>query len=164
MNTWTLKALTDTSYILNKDGINHSIVTLTEEGLKAIGPLDQKLFPSTDDLEKYLGSSLSVEIKDTDSDDGEEIGNIEGYPIKHKTACDIETVDTNNKQVITYAKITKSKARFAAGYYALLFDNGWTGSYCPRIQTLENYEFIGPFYSKLEMQNSISQKKRQSKV
>jgi len=72
--------------------------------------------------------------------------------------------DVEEGDIVTYAKTTKGKARFAAGYYALDFDHGWTGSYCPRTSTLEENTYIGPFRTKLEMQNAMAQKKRVSKL
>ena len=92
-------------------------------------------------------------------DDGDEIGEVNGYPIKHRVAFDIV-----EDEIVTYTKAAKSKARYAAGYFAIEFEHGWTPSYCPRIQTVLNNTYIGPFRSKLEMQNAMSQKKRVSKL
>ena len=159
MSIYKMKEVTETSYILEKDGSNTGLVTITIEGIKVIGPYDRKLFADADELTAYLGGDLTIEARESEDDKEDEIGQINGYPIKHKAVFDVE-----EGTIVTYSKTAKGKARFAAGYYALDFEHGWTGSYCPRTQTLEENEFIGPFRTKLEMQNAMAQKKRVSKV
>lgn len=159
MITWQLKDLTENSWVLSKDGTRTALVVATPDGIKVIGNIGQKLFASADELGTYLGGEIIVESRESDSEDGDEVGEVNGYPIKHKAAFDITEGD-----IVTYAKAAKSKTRFAAGYYALEFGHGWTASYCPRYQTLEDNTFIGPYRTKLEMQNAMSQKKRASKL
>lgn len=159
MSAWTLKPVTDVTWILERDGVKHSMVFATEAGFRVIGPLEKKIYGSTDELSKALGGSLSVERRDDDSESGDEIGQVDGYPIKHSHAFDIA-----KDGLVTYSKAPNSKVRFAAGYYAIDFDHGWTSSYCPRTTTLDTHGYIGPFRSKLEMQNAISAKKREIKV
>lgn len=159
MSNWTLKAVTEASWILERDGIKHSMVFVTENGLRIMGPMEQKLFSSTDELAQVLGGKLTIDAKDDDGSSGDEIGQVDGYPIKHGNVFDIE-----QGTIVTYAKASGSKVRFAAGYFAFDFDHGWTASYCPRTTTLETHPFIGPFRSKLEMQNAISAKKRERQI
>ena len=156
---WQLKDVTDNSWILSKDGTMSALVIATPDGLKVVGNISKKLFDSVDDLNEFLGGSLTLESRESDDADADEIGDVNGYPIKHRVAFDIV-----EGEIITYTKVAKSKARYAAGYFAIEFDNGWTPSYCPRIQTVLSNTYIGPFRTKLEMQNAMSQKKRVSKV
>lgn len=159
MIQWQLKDVTESSWILSKDGTMTALVIATVDGLKVVGNLDKKLFNTVDELTLHLGGSLTLEARDSDDPDDEEIGEVNGYPIKHRVAFDIVEDD-----IVTYTKVSKGKARYAAGYYAIEFDNGWTPSYCPRLQTLTSNTYIGPYRTKLEMQNAMSQKKRVSKV
>lgn len=156
MSIWNLKPVTETSWILECDDIRHSMVLITPDGLKILGPLERKTFTDTSDLQNYLGSKVTIEARDDDSESGDEIAQVDGYPIKHGSAFDIE-----KDLIITYAKAIGSKVRFAAGYYAIDFEHGWTASYCPRTNTLATHGYIGPFRTKLEMQNAISAKKRE---
>lgn len=54
-----------------------------------------------------------------------------------------------------FTKNKKSKSYYCAGYYIVKFNNGWVKSYCPKLITLNRYEFQGPFKSKLEMQEQL---------
>jgi hypothetical protein len=55
-----------------------------------------------------------------------------------------------------YAKSTKSKSQYCAGYYAIKFRKGWVKSYCPKLITLDRYPFHGPFKTEVEMKNILS--------
>ena len=93
MSSYKLKEITEASYILEKDGSNAGLVTITAEGFKVIGPFDRKLFMDADELTAYLGGSLQIEARETDDDKDDEIGQINGYPIKHKAVFDVEEGD-----------------------------------------------------------------------
>lgn len=75
------------------------------------------------------------------------------WPCKHDAVFNIQL-----EPVPTYTKTATSSVKYAAGYWAFLFANGWQGSWCPKYQTLTEYQHMGPFSSKLEMQNAINQK------
>ncbi len=63
------------------------------------------------------------------------------------------------KKLPIYAKSSKSKSLYCAGYYVIKFRKGWVKSFCPKLITLERYPFKGPFKTELEMRtilNSVS--------
>jgi hypothetical protein len=68
------------------------------------------------------------------------------------------------EQFPSYAKTENSTNRFAAGYYGILFANGWVASYCPKVSTIKDNEWIGPFHTRLEMLSAISFKKKEPKI
>jgi len=154
MSEYTLRELAETSWILERDGSKIGLVTATADGLKYLGIGERRLFLTAEDLGSFLGGTVTVANRD-DDEVGDEVGSVEGYPIKHRSAFDIVIGD-----VVTYAKANKGKARFAAGYFGLEFGHGWTASYCPRAQTLEQYPYVGPFRTRLEMLNAMAAKKR----
>ena len=156
MTEYKLKPITDTSWILMDNGTRLAMIISDGSGYKAIGQLERKQFSGLDDLSRFLKGTVSIE--ETEKESEPEVGHVEGYPIKHSTAHDIEV-----KGYPSYAKNSGSASRFAAGYYGVLFNHGWVTSYCPRTSTLDDNTWIGPFRSKLEMLNAISAKKREMK-
>ena len=52
----------------------------------------------------------------------------------------------------TYTKTENSKTLYAAGYYGLHFNGVWRNTYCVKLETLDNYEFVGPFKTKTELE------------
>ena len=73
MSTYKLKEVTEASYILEKDGSNTGLVTITVEGFKVIGPFDRKLFVDADELTRYLGGDLSIEARESEDDKEDEM-------------------------------------------------------------------------------------------
>jgi hypothetical protein len=55
-----------------------------------------------------------------------------------------------------FTKSNKSKSTYCAGYYIIKFDKGWVKSFCPKLITVERYEFRGPFKTELEMRQELS--------
>jgi hypothetical protein len=77
-------------------------------------------------------------------------------PIKHLEAHDVEMGPP-----ITYSKQAGSSVRFAAGYWGLRFSHAWTAAFCPKTATLGEYDHVGPFSTKLELNTVLAQKNKQ---
>ena len=130
-----LKQLTETSFILqNRVGDRIALVTKKDKILSVIG-FEKTLFNDIDDLSKYLNSVITVqELAMNDSEDDSDIENskVLGFPSKHKNHFDI-----NSTPVPNYLKKENSSIRYVAGYYGLLFANGWAPSFCPKLSTFK---------------------------
>lgn len=83
--------------------------------------------------------------------------NVFGYPV-----IDVETFNIQEKNNLPcFTKTPGSKVFFAAGYYAINFDNGgWMESFCPKLSTLNKYEHMGPFRIQSDSQLAIKRKQR----
>lgn len=55
-----------------------------------------------------------------------------------------------------YAKSTKSKSQYCAGFYVIKFRKGWVKSYCPKLITLDRYPSHGPFKTEQEMRSMLT--------
>lgn len=153
--SYSIKQLTSTSWILQKNSDRIAILSeLPNKKIQVLGNLDQKLFDSMSDIEKFVGEQFKIEEVFENTD---ELDNINGFPIRHLSVNPVE----NTQGLPLYRK---GNIIFAAGYYGIKFENGWSASYCPKQSTLTDNEYIGPFKNKLEMQNGISQKKRTSNI
>ena len=60
------------------------------------------------------------------------------------------------KRLPIYAKSTKSKSQYCAGYYVIKFRKGWVKSFCPKLITLDRYPFHGPFKTEVEMKQMLT--------
>ena len=54
-----------------------------------------------------------------------------------------------------YTKTERSKSFHAAGYYIIRFDFAWAQAYCPKVVTLKNNPYAGPYRTRLEMQEQL---------
>lgn len=73
---------------------------------------------------------------------------VHGWPTSHQPYNPLYDV---SRKLPIYSKSTKSKSFFCAGYYLVKFSNSWSKAYCPKLITLQRYEFRGPFHTKDEM-------------
>lgn len=55
-----------------------------------------------------------------------------------------------------FTKSEKSKSLYCAGYYIIRFEKGWVKSFCPKLITIERYEYKGPFKTEIEMRQELS--------
>ena len=74
-------------------------------------------------------------------------GEVYGYPCQGK--CFNEVFDVARRLPI-YSKSAKSRSFFCAGYYLVKYGNNWIKEYCPKLITLNRYEYIGPFKTEKE--------------
>ena len=85
---------------------------------------------------------------------GKALDEVNGYPCKHK-ACNAGMEEKSGKQIPVYTKSDTSKTYYAAGYYGLHFSGVWRNTYCVKLETLANYEFVGPFKTKTELEAEV---------
>lgn len=96
---------------------------------------------------------FSPTIKATVSVDQTEVLEAHGYPTN---TVPVDPVYDVQKRLPTYRKSKDSKTAFCAGYYTILFQRGWVRSFCPKLSTLDQYQFRGPFKTELEMKQALS--------
>jgi hypothetical protein len=70
------------------------------------------------------------------------------YPCSSKP---FEPVYNLKKKLPLFAKSSKSKSQYCAGYYVIKFRKGWVKSFCPKLITLERYPYYGPVKTEQEM-------------
>lgn len=84
-----------------------------------------------------------------------------GYKSNTEVAHDISLQDN----VPIFKKTATSQQYFAAGYYGIKFPRlGWSDAFCPRLKTLETYQFIGPFKTQDDVNMAIKRKGQENEV
>lgn len=151
---YKMRQLTENSWVLIEDGERTGLVIQRNGDLKIIGSNLDGSYRDINDLKSKVGKDISIEVAVTIPTDAEE-GDIDGFPIRHTTWFNIQATP-----VPSYTRTEKSQNRYAAGYYGLRFPHGWTQSFCPKLSTLSEYEYMGPFTTKLEMSHQISIKNK----
>jgi hypothetical protein len=131
-NSWLIRASSGTSGVLFK----------TDTGYLFMSPTSRMEFEDLDAVKKKFGK-LEIEQRQ----DEEEVSQIHGFPVKH----DHVVIVSENPPLYT----TGGRMIMAAGYWGLKFPNGWTTAYCPKQKTTQDYESVGPFRSKMELNNHI---------
>jgi len=139
-------------WIVEEDGVKIATIQKSVGGVVFVKDHSRQQFPSIKNLEKTFNISF-VKNKKKDKEQDDEQHDLNGYPTNSKPYNILHNV---KDKTYIYTKQPKSKSYFCAGYYIVKFSNSWVRSFCPKLITLERYEFRGPFKSKTEM-NTILQ-------
>lgn len=141
--------LTETSWLLTEDFRRAGLMRkLSGDKFSIIGGEFSGIYTSVDDFTSKTNKIIDFKQEDTKK---EVIKEVNGYPIKHDESFEI----MEEKQYSTYSKKEKSEDRYAAGYFSIQFKNKWQQSFCPRVNTLVNNPFYGPFKTKMELDHYI---------
>ena len=154
---YKLKSITDSSWILYQSGNKKAMIISTPLGLTGIGNIPHKSFTDFNDLANKLNATISFD--ETEKITEPEVSKLDGYPVKHP-----HTFDVIQGDYYSYTKKQGSTIRFAAGHFGILFNYGWVTSYCPKVVTLDENKWIGPFRTRLELLSAISAKKKEPTV
>jgi hypothetical protein len=71
-----------------------------------------------------------------------------GFPASTRTYNCLYDV---SKKLPIYTKNAKSKSYYCAGHYAIKFNSTWTKAFCPKLITLQRYDFQGPYQTKEDL-------------
>jgi len=120
-----------------------TIQAIEEGGFVYVHDDHREKFPSVNVLKKKLNitfdKSVSRKPKIAATTD------VYGFPSGFKTYNCLYDV---SRKLPIFTKSAKSKSYFCAGHYAIKFNNTWTKAFCPKLITLQRYEFLGPFKTK----------------
>lgn len=153
-----VKQITPTSWILTSSisGKKVGLALQKTEGFVLISEPGQ-VFESLEMIAKHFGEH----IKDTKPEEDLEnaASDIEGYPIKHSIAVEIASDPETNLH--SYKIKAGSKVTYVAGYFGVKFKSGYVASFCPKIETLLENDYIGPFKDKFDMQFNLLKHNRE---
>lgn len=111
-----------------------------------------QVYDTKENLTEEFGENFFV-AKIIKPADGSAQNEVHGYPTSrtpHNAMFDIK------RKLPLFTKSEDSKSLYCAGYYVIRFDKGWVKSFCPKLITLQRYEFKGPFKTELEMRQVLS--------
>jgi len=151
MTTIAKPLIPNKSWLLETDGLK--IGTLNKERSSySILKNGQKISIGTvKDVKEKLGITFNEKQK------SEKVSNPENsvydFPCGSKPFGSVYNI---RKKLPIYAKSTKSKSQYCAGYYVIKFRKGWVKSFCPKLITLERYPLHGPFKTEMEMKQILS--------
>jgi hypothetical protein len=155
----TLKAkpvLKDKFWIIENDEQRIGIMSWNEDRYMFSNKVETCFFDSKQDMKQRFGADivwtdLSVPKEVTQQD-----FIVYGFPTSvspYNTMFDVK------RKLPLFTKSNKSKSAYCAGYYIIEFEKGWVKSFCPKLITIERYNFKGPFKSEMEMRSELRRAK-----
>lgn len=123
-----------------------TIQAVEEGGFVYVHDEQREMFPSIRMLTKkynieFVKAERPKKIK-------QDIYDVYGYPTPNQPNNEVLDVQ---RYLPIYTKGAKSKSFFCAGYYIIRFSNTWVRAYCPKLITLNRYEYQGPFKTQERM-------------
>lgn len=150
--TITAKPITDNFWILFNDN-DERIGIVQENDIGVILTLggNRSHFKDVSALTEQLDITFNAAIDKTDPDD--EPWEVDGYETSVRPFNKVVSLEHN---LPVYTKTAKSNVMYCAGYYILKFEsNGWTKTYCPKLNTMLQYVYRGPYKTEMEMQEQL---------
>jgi hypothetical protein len=134
-------------WIVENDGTKvGNIMVVDEGGVVYLHGNQRELFPSI----KLLSKQYNIEFAKAEKPQKVKLDVYDVYGFPTNSAPNNEVLDVQRYLPI-YTKGAKSKSFFCAGYYIIKFSSTWVRAYCPKLITLNRYEYQGPFKTQERM-------------
>lgn len=156
-----LKPITETSWLVLGDTDDTRIGLLTEAKNEYVLMVkgEKKKFLNQKEVNRFFSEDVFQNVVETE--ETAEVKKdyfINGYPVDFDNPN--EVILKGNKLPL-FSKKATSEVYYSAGYYCLNFPKNWMPAFCPKLSTLETYEFAGPFKSELEMRSSLTKLRKE---
>jgi hypothetical protein len=140
-------------WIVEKDGNKFATLRKNEDNRFVLSnELGVKIYPNKESLTKQFGKDFFIAkiIKEANDAKENEVHGFDTSTTPHNAMFDIQ------RKLPLFTKSGDSKSLYCAGYYVIKFDKGWVKSFCPKLITLQRYEYKGPFKTEIEMRQVLS--------
>jgi len=156
-----LKPITEKSWLVLGDTDENRIGLLTEirdQYVLMVSGAKQQ-FLNRKEVNKFFNEDVFKNVEEpTVEVDVKKDYFISGYPVDFDNPS--EVLIKGNKLPL-FSKKATSEVYYSAGYYCLNFPKNWMPAYCPKLSTLETYEYTGPFKTEIEMRASLTKLRKE---
>lgn len=140
-------------WIVEKDGEKFATLRKNEDNRFILSnELGVKVYDTKESLTRQFGKDFFVAkiIKEAYESKPNEVHGFSTSTSPFNSMFDIK------RKLPLFTKSDDSKSLYCAGYYVIRFDKGWVKSFCPKLITLQRYEYKGPFKTELEMKQVLT--------
>ncbi len=150
-----LKPITETSWLVIGDTDETRIGLLTEirDRYILMAKGEKRQFLDRKEVNKYFNEDIFNNVVEVIIEDNvKKDYYINGYPVDFDSPN--EVILKGNKLPL-FSKKATSDVYYSAGHYCLNFPKNWMPAFCPKLSTLQTYEYAGPFKTELEMRSNL---------
>jgi hypothetical protein len=143
----------DKFWIVEKDGAKFATLRKNEDNRFVLSnELGIKIYDNKESLTRQFGKDFFVAkiIQEATDSLPNEVHGFSTSTNPFNAMFDIK------RKLPLFTKSDDSKSLYCAGFYVIKFDKGWVKSFCPKLITLQRYEYKGPFKTELEMKQVLS--------
>ena len=145
-----LKSITETSWLVLTDTDERvGLLTTIKDKYTLMVKNVKKNFTSRQEVNDFFEEDVFSHIIEVEKE--EDIKKdffIKGFPVDFDSPCEIVIAGNT---LPTFSKKSTSEIFYVAGYYCLNFPKNWMPAFCPKLTTLQTYEYLGPFKTEKEM-------------
>jgi hypothetical protein len=139
-------------WIVERDGEKVATIQSTDDGVVWVDDAHREKYATI----KMLKDRHNVEFARTVGKVKKALPTeVNGFPATGKVYNALFDV---SKRLPIYTKEDKSKSFYCAGYYIVRLNSNWSKTFCPKLITLQRYEFEGPFKTVEEQQKALKEK------
>jgi len=139
-------------WIVQNYGQKVGTLQKNKEGYILVTRKDKMYFETVEKVYDAFGKDF-FEYTATKKTKHSKVMEVHGFPTSTQAWNPLLDVQNN---LPLYSKSRKSKSLYCAGYYTIRFAKGWVKSFCPKLITLQRYDYKGPFTTELEMRQVLS--------
>jgi hypothetical protein len=143
----------DKFWIVEKDGEKFATLRKNEDNRFVLSnETGIKIYETKESLTRQFGKDFFIAkiIKEADNNQPNEVHGYATSTTPHNAMFDIQ------RKLPLFTKSSDSKSLYCAGYYSIRFEKGWVKSFCPKLITLQRYDYKGPFKTDIEMKLALS--------
>ena len=140
-------------WIVEKDGTKYATLRKNEDDRFVMSnELGIQIYDTKESLTRQFGKNFFIAkiLKEADNALPNEVHGYATSAAPHNAMFDIK------RKLPLFTKSGDSKSLYCAGYYVIKFDKGWVKSFCPKLITLQRYEYKGPFKTEIEMKQVLA--------
>jgi len=145
--------IADKFWIVEENGEKVATLRKNEDDRFVMSNYDGiKIYETKESLTKEFGKNFFVVkiLKEANDALPNEVHGFSTSTTPHNPLYDVK------RKLPLFTKSVDSKSLYCAGYYTIKFEKGWVKSFCPKLITLQRYEYKGPFKTDLEMKQVLS--------
>lgn len=157
-----LKEITDRSWLLLADEEKVGLISQKNSGEYILLAKDAKLeFANKKEVNDFFETDVFGKISIEKIEEPVKEYFIKGYPVDYPDPIEVDPHDKISKLPL-FTKKKGGTVYLCAGYYCLKTDRGWRPVFCPKLSTVEKYEYDGPIKSEFELKRRLSALKKRT--
>ena len=142
--------LKDKFWIVEEEGEKLGTLSFNDERFMFSANNGVAFFENKKQLKNELGLTVFDKDETTKIETEKEIYGFPTSTTPYNVIYDV------HRKFALFTKSIESKSLYCAGFYIIHFDKGWVKSFCPKLITLERYDYKGPFKNDLTMRQELS--------
>lgn len=152
-----LQKISDDAWIVNDDqkhvGILHKTI---QDKYTYLDKTETILFDNKEEVAEFFHNKFVFDNETLLDVTQPSTFYIKGYAVDYPNPVPVDTTsEYYNEDIPMFAKTENSNVFYAAGWYCINFEKGWKSGNCPKVSTLLQYGYEGPFKSKIEVKQRL---------